>query len=189
MNLLVVAQQAGQSSPYIKAACKAGWHVVSELSYTQLSAAPTDVQVDAAVLIARRIDDNVLKAARLFNSHWPLPVVLYTDDSLQRSIRAALMAGVSVYVVDCQNVNRIATLLDVAMVRFKESQQLKKALHKAKTSLAERNTVEKAKGIIMRQRQVNEDSAYKLLRKLAMDRNRRIGEVAGEVIAAAEVLI
>ncbi len=189
VNLLVVAEQAGQSAPYIKAASKAGWHIASELSYDRLPVALTDIQVDAAVLIAQCIDDNVLKAVRLFNSRWPLPVVLYTDDSHQRSIRAAVMAGVSVYAVDCQNVNRIAALLDVAMVRFSESQQLKKALHKAKTSLTERNTVEKAKGIIMRQRQLNEDAAYRLLRKLAMDRNRRIGEVAGEVIAAAEVLI
>jgi len=189
MNLLVVSEQAGQSGPYIKAARKAGWRIACQFSYAQLPVAMTDVQVDAAVLIAGRIDDFILNAIRTFNSSWPLPVVLYTEDSQQQSIRAAVMAGVSVYVVDCQNVNRIAALLDVAMVRFRESQQLKNALKKAKSTLAERNVVDKAKGIIMHQRKVNEDAAYKLLRKLAMDRNRRIGEVAGEVIAAAEVLI
>lgn len=189
MNLLVVAEHPGQSSPYIKAACKAGWRIASESTYEQLPAALAGVQVEAAVLITRRVDDVILKAVRLLNSSCPMPVVLYTEDSLQRSIRAAVTAGVSVYVVDCNNANRIASLLEVAIIRFGESQQLKKELDKAKTTLAERNTVEKAKGIIMRQRKVNEDAAYKLLRKLAMDRNRRIGEVAGEVIAAAEVLI
>lgn len=189
MNLLVVAAQAGQSGPYIKAACKAGWRIACESSYEQLPSVLTAVQAEAAVLIAGHVDDVVLKTVRMLNSSWPMPVVLYTGDSLQRSIRAAVTAGVSVYVVDCHNANRIGALLEVAMIRFKESQDLKKELHKAKTTLAERNTVEKAKGIIMRQRQVNEDTAYQLLRKLAMDRNRRIGEVAGEVIAAAEVLI
>ena len=141
------------------------------------------------MLIAEHVDDAVLKAVRMLNSSWPLPVVLYTEDALQRSIRAAVTAGVAVYVVDCHNVERISVLLEVAMVRFKDSQQLKKELHKARTTLAERNSVEKAKGIIMRQRKINEDTAYQLLRKLAMDRNRRIGEVAEEMIAAAEVLI
>lgn len=189
MNLLVVAEQPGQSGPYIKAACRAGWRIACESSYDQLPSVLTDVHVEAAVLLARRIDDVILKAIRMLNNSWPLPVLLYTQDSGQQSIRAAVMAGVSVYVVDCSNVDRIAALLDVAIIRFNESQQLKKALHKARTTLAERSTVEQAKGIIMRQRKVSEDTAYKLLRKLAMDRNRRIGEVAGEVIAAAGVLI
>ena len=108
---------------------------------------------------------------------------------MQQSIRAAVSAGVAAYVVDCSNVDRLGAVLDVAVIRFAESQRLKKELLKAKTSLAERNTVEKAKGIIMRQRKISEDAAYQLLRKLAMDRNRRIGEVASDVIAAAEVLI
>ena len=189
MNLLVVSEQPGQSGPYIKAAGKVGWRIACESSYEQLPSVLTGIEAEAAVLIARRVDEVILKSVRLLNSTWPLPVVLYTEDSLQRSIRAAVPAGVSVYVVDCNNVNRIGALLEVAIVRFKESEELKKELHKAKTTLAERNTVEKAKGIIMRQRKVNEDTAYSLLRKLAMDRNRRIGEVAGEVIAAAEVLI
>lgn len=180
MNLLVIAEQPGQSGPYIKAACKAGWRIACESSYEQLPSVLTSVQAEAAVLIAERVDEVILKSVRMLNSSWPMPVVLYTEDSLQRSIRAAVTAGVSVYVVDCNNVNRIGALLEVAIIRFKESQELKKELHKAKTTLAERNTVEKARGIIMRQRKVNEDTVYQLLRKLAMDRNRRIGEVAGE---------
>ena len=180
MNLLVIAEQPGQSGPYIKAACKAGWRIACESSYEQLPSVLTSVQAETAVLIAERVDEVILKSVRMLNSSWPMPVVLYTEDSLQRSIRAAVTAGVSVYVVDCNNVNRIGALLEVAIIRFKESQELKKELHKAKTTLAERNTVEKARGIIMRQRKVNEDTVYQLLRKLAMDRNRRIGEVAGE---------
>ena len=189
MNLLVVTERPGQSDPYIKAACTAGWGIACESSYEQLPLVRTSVQAEAAVLIAEQVNDAVLKAVRMLNTSWQLPVVLYTGDSLQRSIRAAVTAGVTVYVVDCHNIDRIGTLLEVAMIRFRESQQLKKELHKARTTLAERNSVEKAKGIIMRQRKINEDTAYQLLRKLAMDRNRRIGEVAEEMIAAAEVLI
>ncbi len=189
MRLALVSEQPGHHSDIATAAGKAGWEVVCESDFARLSTVLPGLRADAAVLIAQRVNDDVLQAIRTFNSTHPLPVVLHTGDSMQQSIRAAVTAGVSVYVVDCSNASRIGTQLDVAVIRFDELQQLKKELHRTKTSLAERNTVEKAKGIIMRQRKINEDAAYQILRKLAMDRNRRIGEVAGEIIAVADVLI
>jgi len=189
MQLALVSERPGQNSEIITAAGKAGWAVACESDFARLPVMLVNLKADAAVLIAQHVNDGVLQAIRTFNSSHPLPVVLYTGDSMQQSIRAAIAAGVSVYVVDRSNPNRIGTQLDVAVIRFAELQRLKKELHRAKTSLAERNAVEKAKGILMRQRRINEDAAYQILRKLAMDRNRRIGEVAGEIIAVADVLI
>jgi len=189
MRLALVSDQPGQNGEIIKAAALAGWELACESDYVQLPGRLARLRADAAVLLAPRIDEHVLQVLHTFNGTHPLPVVLSTGDSMQQSIRAAVAAGVSVYVVDCGNVDRIGTLLEIAVVRFAEYRQLKRELQRAKTALAERNTVEKAKGIIMRQRHISEDAAYRLLRKLAMDRNRRIGEVAGEIIAVADVLI
>lgn len=189
MKLILVTENGGQNGDYVRAARAAGWMVECQTDYNRLPAALAGIDVDAAVLISERVSDAVLQAVHLFNNRRPLPVVLYTGDSLQKSIRAAVSAGVAAYVVNCSDANRIGALLDIAVARFAESEHLKRELQKAKTSLAERNTVEKAKGIIMRQRKISEDDAYRLLRKLAMDRNRRIGEVASEIIFAAEVLI
>jgi response regulator NasT len=188
MKLVLVAEQSGENAEYIKAATMAGWELVAEVDYRQLETAITEARADAVLLVSRHVDDALLHALRVINVVNPMPIVLFTGDSLQHSIRAAVSAGVSTYVVDCTDIKRLGNLLEVAVVRFAETQQLKKELFKAKATLAERGTVEKAKGIIMRQRQVSENAAYQLLRKLAMDRNRRIGEVADEVIAAAEVL-
>lgn len=189
MKLILAAEHAGENDDYVSAAQQAGWDVVCETLPGRLPGALAEVDADAVILVADSVSDEVLQTVHLLNDTRPLPVVLFTEDSLQQSIRAAVSAGVSVYVVDCRDISRIGTLLDIAVARFAESQHLKRELHKAKTSLAERNTVEKAKGIIMRQRKINEDAAYRMLRKLAMDRNRRIGEVAKEIIFAAEVLI
>ena len=189
MRLALISECPGQNGDMTAAAGKAGWDVVCEAGYAHVPAMLAGLDADAAVLLAARVDDSVLQAVRLFSNTRPLPVVLYTGDSSQQSIRAAVTAGAGAYAVDCSDVNRIGALLDVAVTRFAGVQQLKKELCRAKTSLAERNAVEKAKGIIMRQRKVNEDMAYRMLRKLAMDRNRRIGEVAGEIIALADVLI
>jgi len=189
MKLVLIAEQCGANNDYVEAARQAGWELVAELDYGRFDAVFPGIVTDAVVLISQQVDDRILQMIRGINNTRPVPVVLYTADALQQSIRAAVSAGVAAYVVDCRNAGRLGALLDVAMVRFSESRQLQQELHRAKLSLAERSTVEKAKGIIMRQRSISEDAAYKLLRKLAMDRNRRIGEVAGEVIAAAEVLI
>jgi len=189
MRLALVSDQPGHNNEIIEAAGQAGWQLACESNYTQLPGMLASLHADAVVLMAPRVDERVLQAIRTFNGTHPLPVVLYTADSMQQSIRAAVTAGVSAYVVDCSNVARIGALLEIAAARFAEYRQLKKELQRAKTSLAERNTVEKAKGIIMRQRSISEDAAYQILRKLAMDRNRRIGEVASEIIAVADVLI
>lgn len=189
MKLVLVAEQCGVNADFHAAAGRAGWEVTQELGYEQVAAVLPELRVDAVVMLTRRVSGLVLHTVRIFNTARPLPVVLFTADTLQQSIRAAVAAGVAAYVVDCRDVSRLGALLDVALIRFTEAQRLKKELLRVKTSLAERNTVEKAKGIIMRQRRITEEAAYQLLRKLAMDRNRRIGEVASDVIAAAEVLI
>jgi len=189
MKLVLIAEQCGANSDYVEAAHQAGWKLAAELDYEEFDSAFPGMVTDAALLISRRVNDRVLHVIRSINHSRPMPVVLFTADSLQDSIRAAVSAGVAAYVVDCRDAGRLGAVLDVAVARFAEIRHLRQELHKAKVSLAERSAVEKAKGIIMRQRGISEDAAYQLLRKLAMDRNRRIGEVAGEVIAAAEVLI
>ena len=83
---------------------------------------------------------------------------------------------------------RVRPILDVAMARFEEFQALRQELDKAKLSLAERKQIERAKGIVMKSRGVDEDEAYGLLRKLAMDRNQRVAQVAENVISMAEFL-
>jgi response regulator NasT len=189
MRLALISDRPGHHADLTAAAGRSGWDVVCEADCGQVPEVCARLQPDAAVVVARRVDARVLQAVRGLNVPRALPVVLFTGDSTPQSIRAAVTAGVSAYAVDCSNVNRIGALLELALARFDEWQQLRRELQRARTSLAERNSVEKAKGIIMRQRKVSEDTAYRMLRKLAMDRNRRIGEVAGEVIALAGVLI
>ncbi|HKJ74430.1 MAG TPA: ANTAR domain-containing protein, partial [Alphaproteobacteria bacterium] len=86
------------------------------------------------------------------------------------------------------NPGRVKPIMDVAIARFREFQALRQELADAKHNLAERKDIERAKGILMQQRDWSEDEAYQALRKLAMDRNLRIGEVARNIIAVADLL-
>jgi response regulator NasT len=83
----------------------------------------------------------------------------------------------------------LSSLLGVARARFDEQQRLKKELSMTKNALQERKSVEKAKGIIMKSKSLSEDQAYRAMRRLAMNHNKRIGEIAKQIISASEVLV
>lgn len=133
-------------------------------------------------------DRDTLEHVCVVSRDEPRPVVLFTDDSDRASIRAAVQAGVSAYVVGGLSADRIRPIVDVALARFEEFQQLRQELDKARTTLAERKRIERAKGIVMQQRACSESEAFAALRRLAMDRNQRLSDVADNVIAMAELL-
>ncbi|MHB8473319.1 MAG: ANTAR domain-containing response regulator [Gammaproteobacteria bacterium] len=116
------------------------------------------------------------------------PVVMFTHDEDADRMRTAIRAGVSAYVVGGLSSERVKHIVDVAVLRFKEHQALRQELAQTKLSLAERKVIERAKGVLMRQRSCGEEQAFQALRKMAMDRNRRLAEVAQSVIDAAELL-
>jgi response regulator NasT len=118
----------------------------------------------------------------------PRPIVMFTQDREGAMIREALKAGVSAYVVDGLSVERIRPIMDVAVARFEQSQALRQELEEARASLTERKVIERAKGILMKQRACSEEEAYRLLRKAAMDGNKRLAEVAEQLIAMSRLL-
>jgi response regulator NasT len=118
----------------------------------------------------------------------PCPVVMFAAQSDPELIRRAIQAGVSAYVVDGLSASRIQPVIDVAIARFAEFQALQQELEDTKLKLADRRDVEKAKGILMQRRGLDEPAAYALLRRLAMDRNLRLGDAARALISAAELL-
>jgi len=116
------------------------------------------------------------------------PVAMFVDRSDHSSTVAAIEAGVSAYVVDGLKKERVKSILDLAMTRFKAVERLRNELDEAKNELAGRKTVERAKGLLMRTRGLSEDAAYALLRRTAMNQSRRIVDIAESLILAAGLL-
>ncbi len=119
----------------------------------------------------------------------PRPVVMFARESDNDQIRAAIRAGVSAYVVDGLDPARLRSIIDVAVARFEEHQALKAELSEATRKLSERKRIEKAKGILMKARGLDEASAYAALRKLAMDRGKPLAAVAQDVLDMAGLLL
>ncbi len=122
------------------------------------------------------------------NQHQTLPIIIFAADETTDTINQIVKAGVSAYVVNGLETNRINSIIAIAVARFKEQQRLKTELEKTKSKLEERKLIDRAKGILIKARGFTEDDAYHTLRKLAMDRNIAIGEMAKNIIAMAELL-
>ena len=133
---------------------------------------------------------NLIDLENQYGAHHykPLPVVLFTEDDNRSIIQQAVRAGVSAYIVDGLDQHRLGSILDVAVARFQETGRLHQELAETRASLADRKNVERAKGILMKQRGIDEPAAYHALRKMAMDKNLRIGQAAENVIAVAALL-
>lgn len=116
------------------------------------------------------------------------PVAMFVDRTDQAATEAAIAAGVSAYIVDGLKKERVKSILDVAVLRFNAFDRLQRELDTAKTKLAERGTIEKAKGILMRTRGMSEADAHAALRKTAMNQGRRIVEVAESLLLAETLL-
>lgn len=153
-----------------------------------LNADPDDFRPDVIVIACDSPDRDTLESLREVSETNPRPIVMFVDRSAPGLAEAAVEAGVAAYVVDGLSSGRVRNVLDVAMSRFQLMQKLRSDLHKAQADLAARKTVERAKGLLMKERGLDEDAAYKVLRKLAMDSGRPLAAVAADLIAFAGVL-
>ena len=116
------------------------------------------------------------------------PIAMFVDQSDEAMIGAAIDAGVSAYVVDGLRKERVKPILDLAIRRFNAFAKMQTELSEAKTALAERKTIDRAKAILMASRNLSEPDAYALLRSAAMNQGRRIADVAEAVITASSIL-
>ncbi|PBC02835.1 ANTAR domain-containing response regulator [Mesorhizobium sp. WSM3860] len=116
------------------------------------------------------------------------PIAMFVDRSDRASIEAAVEAGVSAYVVDGLKKERIKPILDMAISRFNAFSRMARELEEARSELENRKVVDRAKGILMKSRGLSEEAAYALLRKTAMDQNRKIADIAQSLVTAAGLL-
>ena len=143
---------------------------------------------DVIVIACDSPDRDTLESLRDSTDANPKPVVMFVDRSSPGLAEAAVEAGVAAYVVDGLSPGRVRSVLEVAMRRFQLMQGLRSELEKAKADLASRKTIERAKGLLMKERDIDEETAFRALRKLAMDSGRSLGAVAADLVTYAGLL-
>lgn len=116
------------------------------------------------------------------------PVAMFVSGAAGGLAQAAIEAGVSAYVVDGLSPERIKPVMDTAIARFSIVRQMRNELAETRRALEERKVIDRAKGLLIKARGIDEDAAYALLRKTAMDQGRRVADVAEALVTAAGLL-
>ncbi|MCR9086686.1 MAG: ANTAR domain-containing protein [Rhodobacteraceae bacterium] len=148
----------------------------------------SEIDPDVVLIDMANPNRDSLESLSLASGARERPVAMFVDRSDKDLTRAAIEAGLSAYVVDGLKPERIKPVLDAAIARFNMVSQMRSELEAVRTALAERKTIDRAKGLLMQARGLSEDEAYALLRKTAMDQGRKLVEVAQALVTAAELL-
>ena len=167
----------------------AGYVLLDRLEGTyDLLARVETLKPDVIVVSIDSPSRDAIEDLRRTTEKQPRPIALFADRSDPATIAAAMEAGVSAYVVKGLAQDRVQSVVDVAVAHFNRYHTMREELDRARLSLVERKMVDRAKGLLMEQKGIGEEAAYKLLRKLAMDQNKRIGEVAQDILTYAKAL-
>jgi len=189
MRVLVVDESPERTQLLCDGLIQAGHEVTATLASPLALLKTIDaLRPDVIVIDMDSPTRDVLEHLVFVSRHTPRPVVLFTQDDAPETIRAATQAGVSAYVVDGLDRDRIKAIVEVAVARFEDFQALRTRLAEAQLELSERKLIERAKGLLMKRRGLDEQAAYSALRKIAMDRKLKLAEVAQRVIDAADLL-
>ena len=168
---------------------KNGYNIVAVLpADTFLEERLTQLQPDVIIVDAESEARDSLEHVVMATRDARRPIVLFTNDNDTSHVKDAVAAGVSAYIVAGLSPERIRPILDVAMARFEHEQGLRRELADAKTELLDRKVIDRAKGLLMQRQNLGEQAAYEKLRKAAMDRGLRLGEVAQRILDAADLL-
>jgi response regulator NasT len=189
LRVMIVDERDERARILESALARAGHEIVARLSGpVDLQESVLEIQPDVVIVDMDCPDRDTLENMSRITREQPRPMVMFVDQSDSGAIRAAVQAGVSAYVVGGLDPDRVRPILEVAIARFEELQSLRRELAGARTDLADRKMIERAKGILMKNRNLSEEEAYQALRKAAMNRKRRLADVAREIVGAAELL-
>jgi len=147
-----------------------------------------DIDPDVIIIDLESPNRDVLEQMFQVSRLVKRPVAMFVDQSDSVAMQDAMVAGVSAYVVDGLRKDRIKHILDMCILRFNVFSRLQDELHEAKTALADRKVIDRAKGILMAAKSLSEQEAYVLMRKTAMDQKRRLVEIARAIVTAEGML-
>lgn len=146
------------------------------------------LQPDVVIVDAESPSRDTLENLAAVSASHPRPVVVFSEDTSDAPMRAALKAGVSAYVIAGLQPQRVAPVLQVAIARFEQERALRAQVEDAQLQLSERKLIERAKGLLMDEIGLSEAQAHAHLRKLAMDRGQRLAQVAERIVGAHGLL-
>jgi response regulator NasT len=189
LRVILVSNDPSRTAVLEQALAAAGHAIVARLdTRCSLSAAAAQYRPSIVFVDVEAPEPDILESVGELQRSAPLPVVMFAARSDAETTRRALHAGISAYIVDGFHPARLHALLEVALARFELQRALVQELGEARTRLADTRDIEKAKGLLMKRKALDEAAAYGMLRRMAMNRKQRIGDFARALLSASDVL-
>ena len=190
LKVLIVDYDKLRSKPLKQSLIDSGFDVVAHVENdVALHAKCLALKPDVVIIDTDSPNRDTLENICVMSMHDPRPIVMFTHDGNKEQIKLATQAGVSAYVVGTIPSERLVPVIDAAIARFEEFKNLRDELLQAKTKLDERKVIERAKGLLMKQRGLDEDAAYEMLRSMAMKKNMKLVSLSEQLLEAASLLI
>jgi response regulator NasT len=182
-------EQAERSRALRIGLLEAGYNIIAVLpTDTFLAERLAQLQPDMIIVDAESEARDALEHVVVASRDARRPIVMFTNDEDTTHVKDAVAAGVSAYIVAGLAPERIRPILEVAMARFQHEQELRRELADARSELNDRKLIDRAKGLLMQRQGLSEADAYGKMRKTAMDRGLKLGEVAQRILDVADLL-
>lgn len=189
LSILIIDENRFRASIIEDGLREAGYARVKVVtSVNEVARTIADTSPDVVVIDLENPDRDRLEHFLSLSRALRKPVAMFVDRSDAAEIEAAVEAGVSAYVVDGLKKERVKPILDMAISRFNAFSRMERELQEARSELHARKIIDKAKALLMKSRGLSEDAAYQLLRKTAMNQNRKISDIAQSLVTASQLL-
>lgn len=189
LSIILVEPDRDKANQIVESLADAGFariQVISEASSLKRQIGALDP--DMVLIDMANPSRDTLEEMAVASQPMDRPVAMFVDRSDDALTSAAIEAGVSAYVVDGLRPDRVKSVLDAAIARFNMFQRMRIELAETKRALEERKVIDRAKGLIMKAKGIEEDEAYALLRKAAMNQGKRLADVAEALVESAGLL-
>src|SRR3990167_8445334 len=188
-RVVLVDADAGRSSLLRRALEVNGYELVGRLNEVgQMLAMVLSAQPDFVVLGIDSPDQSSIQQLVALKEQAPLPIIIFSEQGSPQIIQKIVQAGVSAFIVDDIQPRRLPSIIAIAVARFQAQQGLIRELEATRSKLADRKILDRAKGLLMQQKGIRSEEAYRSLRKMAMDRGQPIVQVAETVIDVLQLL-
>jgi response regulator NasT len=189
LNVLVIDENSIRASIIEIGLREAGYDNVTIIAdMNGLARRIMEINPDVIVIDIENPNRDMLESIFQISRAVKRPIAMFVDKSDEASIEAAVEAGVSAYIVDGLKQERVRPILKMAISRFNAFSRLSRELEETRGELESRKVIDRAKGLLMRSRGLSEEDAYALLRRTAMNQNRKIAEIAQSLVTAASLL-
>jgi len=190
LEVLLVDDLSERAQALMDALAAQGYRVICHLQHAHdLYEHVERLRPDIIIVDMESPDRDTLASMAATSRDHPRPMLFFAEaESDSHTIQAAVRAGVSAYIADGLNRDRLRPILDAAIAQFDSFHALRRELDQTRSQLADRQLLDQAKALLMRHQECDEDTAYRTLRKLAMDRSQKITLVARDVIRVLEAL-